>query len=687
MSAEIARVEGRDLEAMRLYETAIRAAQESGSARHEAIANELAAGFYLQHAVARAGRACLEQARDSYLRWGALTKAKHLDAKIEELRARAPRPGSEPSLLDRLDLSSVVKATTAISTGLAPENLFETLMRILVEHAGADRGLLLVERAGAWHVRAEATAADSAVEVRVLDRAATGADLPLSALQYTTQVRRPLLLDDARLAADHPADLRQLRSRPRSLLCVPLVKQEMLAGVVYLENTMAADAFPPERIALLEVLGSQAAVALENARLYAELEEENRERRKAEEELRESECRWRNLFATAAVSLWQLDFSDVEQRLDQLRSQGVHDFGSYFAGHPEFAREAVGLVKIIDVNEATLELLGARSKQELKPDAILLPETMAAYGEQIVALAERRTPFNAETALRSLTGERIDVLLSMSVPPQPAKLDDVLVAFVDLRERKATEEALLRAREELARVTRVSTVGELAASIAHEINQPLAAMASYAGAALLWLQRAPPDVERARDTVERTIREGEHAAEIVSRVRALVKKAPPRTEPVEINELILEVLDLTGNEVKRNRISLRTRLSADDPVVRGDRIQLQQVLLNLILNAVEAMSEPGISSSELSISSRMEGANEVLVEVRDSGRGLQTGTVERIFDPFFTTRPDGMGMGLSISRSIVIAHGGRLWATPNEPRGAVFQFALPAVEPDPYPKG
>src|SRR2546430_1716990 len=296
VSAEIARVEGRDLEAMHLYETAIRAAQESGSARHEAIANELAAGFYLQHAVARAGRACLEQARDSYLRWGALAKAKHLDATIEALRARAPRPGSEPSLLDRLDLSSVVKATTAISTGLAPENLFETLMRILVEHAGADRGVLLVERAG----------------------------------------------------------------------------------------------------------GSQAAVALENARLYAELEEENRERRKAEEELRESECRWRNLFATAAVSLWQLDFSDVEQRLDHLRSQGVLDFGSYFAGHPEFAREAVSLVKIIDVNSATLELLGARSKEELEPDAILLPETVATCGEQIVALAERRTPFNAETALRKI---------------------------------------------------------------------------------------------------------------------------------------------------------------------------------------------------------------------------------------------------------------------------------------------
>src|SRR5256885_12199961 len=218
---------------------------------------------------------------------------------------------------------------------------------------------------------------------------------------------------------------------------------------------------------------------------------------------------------------------------------------------------------------------------------------MAAYGEQIVALAERRTPFNAETALRSLTGERIDVLLSMSVPPQPAKLDDVLVAVVDLRERKATEEALLRAREELARVTRVSTVGELAASIAHEINQPLAAVATYAGAAHLWLQRDPPNVERARDALQRTMQESEHAGEIVARVRALVKKAPPRATAVDINSVIVEVLDLSRNELQRNGISIRTQLATGKPRVRGDRIQLQQLVLNLILNAVDAMSEPG----------------------------------------------------------------------------------------------
>src|SRR6266481_186254 len=196
-----------------------------------------------------------------------------------------------------------------------------------------------------------------------------------------------------------------------------------------------------------------------------------------------------------------------------------------------------------------------------------------------------------------------------------------------------------------------STVRELAASIAHEIKQPLAAVATYAGAALLWLRHDPPNLERARDALQRTIHEGEHAGEIVSRVRALLRKARPRTEAVDVDEVIL-----------------------------------QQLVLNVTLNAVDAMSEPGGAPRELSIASRREGASEILVEVRDSGHGLSRETMERIFDPFFTTKPDGMGMGLSISRSIVVAHGGRLWAMANEPRGAVFQFALPAVEPDSRPE-
>jgi C4-dicarboxylate-specific signal transduction histidine kinase len=220
----------------------------------------------------------------------------------------------------------------------------------------------------------------------------------------------------------------------------------------------------------------------------------------------------------------------------------------------------------------------------------------------------------------------------------------------------------------------------------HARDQPaLAAVATYAGAALQWLGRDMPNVDRARDAMERTIQENEHAGKIVSRVRALMKKVPPRTEPLGINAVVLEVLEMTRNELQRNGISLRTELSGENPLVLGDRIQLQQVQLNLILNAVDAMRQPGTSPRELSITSRREGANQVLVEVRDSGRGFQAETMERIFEPFFTTKIEGMGMGLSISRSIVLAHGGRLWAMANEPRGAVFQFVLPEIEPDTRP--
>jgi signal transduction histidine kinase len=301
---------------------------------------------------------------------------------------------------------------------------------------------------------------------------------------------------------------------------------------------------------------------------------------------------------------------------------------------------------------------------------------------------------------RDSTGEKNEILVDFSLAirePMDAilgTLERVLETRLDGEQRKSLENIRSSAGKVVGMLDDIadsaniemgkleleySTVRELAASIAHEIKQPLAAVATYAAAALLWLRHDPPNLERARDALQRTIQEGEHAGEIVSRVRALVNKAPPRTAAVDIDEVILEVLDLSRSALQRNGISLRTKLQGDHPLVRGDRIQLQQLVLNLVLNAVDAMTKPGTALRELSISSRRE-ANEVLVEVRDSGRGLEAETMERIFEPFFTTKPDGMGMGLSISRSIVIAHGGRLWAMANEPGGAVFRFALPALD-------
>jgi PAS domain S-box-containing protein len=337
--------------------------------------------------------------------------------------------------------------------------------------------------------------------------------------------------------------------------------------------------------------------------------------------------------------------------------------------------------QVVEANDAFLDLVGY-TRDDLASGRIKWTELTPLEWQAVTqrAVEQMRATGCADLYEREYLrkdGSRVPVLVAAAaLAGTPSRS----VAFVfDLRERKAAEDALLRGREQLAHVGHLSTVGELAASIAHEVNQPLAAVATYAGAALLWLLRDPPDLERARDALQRTIQEGEHAGEIVSRVRALVKKAPPRAEAVDIDEVILEVLDLSRSKLQRNGILLRTQLPTGKPLVRGDRIQLQQLVLNLVLNAVEAMSEPGDAPRELSISSRREGANEIVVEVRDSGHGLLPETLERIFDPFFTTRPDGMGMGLSISRSIVVAHGGRLWAVPNEPRGAVFRFTLPAA--------
>jgi PAS domain S-box-containing protein len=242
-------------------------------------------------------------------------------------------------------------------------------------------------------------------------------------------------------------------------------------------------------------------------------------------------------------------------------------------------------------------------------------------------------------------------------------------------ERKRAEDALHHAQTGLAHVARVATLGELTASIAHEINQPLAAVVNNAGACLRWL--AAQNLEEARQSAARVIADGHRAGEIIGRIRALAKKAPPRKDWVDINDTILEVIALARSEVQRSGVALKTQLSDDVPHILGDRIQLQQVMLNLIINAIEAMSGVRESPRELLVGSGKNEQQDVLVSVRDSGLGLDPKTVDHLFDAFYTTKPQGMGMGLAISRSIIESHGGRLWATANDNGGATFQFSLP----------
>jgi C4-dicarboxylate-specific signal transduction histidine kinase len=244
---------------------------------------------------------------------------------------------------------------------------------------------------------------------------------------------------------------------------------------------------------------------------------------------------------------------------------------------------------------------------------------------------------------------------------------------MDVTERRRAEEE----RQALAHANRIATVGQLTASIAHEVNQPIAALVTDAHAALRWLDKQPPDMQEVRQALGRIVTNGGRAGDVIGRIRALIAKAPQREDRLDINHTILEVITLTRTEIHRNGVSLRTRLAPRLPLVLGDRVQLQQVMLNLILNAVEALSGIGEGPRELLISSEDGGTNDVRVAVRDTGPGLSPESFEHLFDAFFTTKPGGMGMGLSICRSIIEAHGGRIWATADMPQGAAFQFTLP----------
>jgi PAS domain S-box-containing protein len=254
---------------------------------------------------------------------------------------------------------------------------------------------------------------------------------------------------------------------------------------------------------------------------------------------------------------------------------------------------------------------------------------------------------------------------------------------VDVTERKRAEEALREAQAELAHVTRVTILGELAASIAHEINQPLAAVITNGSACLRWLAGATPNLDEAREAVGRIIRDGKRASDVIGRIRALVKKSGTEQVRLDINEVIQEVVGLIQSEIPKNGVVLRMELAPDLPRVLGDRVQLQQVILNLVMNGIEAMSAVTDRSRDLLLRSRQYESDKVLIAVQDSGIGLQLESLDHLFEAFFTTKPKGMGMGLAISRSIMEAHGGRLWAVPNDGPGVTFEFALPVEAASP----
>jgi PAS domain S-box-containing protein len=332
------------------------------------------------------------------------------------------------------------------------------------------------------------------------------------------------------------------------------------------------------------------------------------------------------------------------------------------------------------VNRKFEEVVGLRSQEIIgKTSFDLFPRNASAYHAGDRQAIETGAASETEEVLTTEGGNRVFLTTKSLLADESGKPYALFAISSEITERKKVESDLREMQTELAHLNRVMTVGELTASIAHEINQPLAAIVMNGNAALRWLALDPPNLAKARDSAELIIRDGDRASQVVARIRALLKKAPPSKTLLEVNEFVNEVVALTQSEMVRNSVSLRVDLADDLPKVPGDRIQLQQVMLNLIVNAVEAMFTIEDRQRALLVTSGSFNDTAVRIAVSDNGLGIDPQTAQNLFDAFATTKPDGMGMGLAISRSIIEAHGGRLWTEPNNKYGATFQFTLPIV--------
>jgi PAS domain S-box-containing protein len=641
VGAEIARLEGRTLAAETLYEQAIRSAQASGFINNEALANELAASFYAARGFDKIANTYLKDARYGYLRWGADGKVRQLDEQYPQLSQDKPVVSSTSMIaasVEHLDLATVIKVSQAVSGEMVLEKLIDRLMRAAIEHAGAERGVLIVPRGDALQIEAEAITGGEDVIVHLRDGTHSAATLPDSLVRCAMRTQDTVILEDASRQNPFSADPYIAQRRARSILCLPLINQGKLIGILYLENNLAPQVFTADRVTVLKVLASQAAISLENTRLYRDLEDR--------------EARIRRLVEANVVGvvMWTLDGAIIEAN-------------EAFLHMVQYGREdlASGRVSWTDLTPAEWRDCDHQAIADLKATGIFQP-----YEKEFFRKNGSRAPVLLAGAL--FEGSRNEG-----------------VAFVlDLSEQKRAEQERERLRQleaELAHINRVITLGEMAASLAHEIKQPIAAAITSANSCIEWLAHEPPNLDRARAAAARIDKYGNRAAEIIDHIRSLYKKSPPQRELVDVNGIIEEMLTLLKGEANRYSVTLRKELAADLPKIMVDRVQLQQVFMNLMLNSIEAMADSG---GELTVKSQLQ-ASQLQFSVRDTGVGLPMEKMEQIFSAFFTTKPQGSGMGLAISRSIVESHGGKLWATATDSRGATFHFTLPTQETESSP--
>lgn len=637
VSAEIARLDDRPLDATKSYERAIQLAREQGFVSIEGLACEFAGRFHRTQGLPTIADAYIANARGCYERWGATRKVRELDESHPHLHDPAPSSvlrGTIDRSVAHLDVETVVRASQTLSGEMNLPTLIEKLLQLAIIHAGAERGLLLQVFDFGPRIEAEGTSGPKGVRIAVRQERIRSVDLPQSMLRYVLRTHQRVLIDDAsagRLEFDD--DYVRLK-RSRSVLCLPILKQTKVIGVLYLENSLTPRAFTPGRIAILELLVAQAAISLENARLYSDL---------------------------------------VRSEALLARSQDVTATGSFTwcleTGEITWSKQTYRIFGFEETTPATLESIMSR----------IHPQDRHLTGELLGRVRSGSSELRYEHRLL-MPDHSVKYLQVIAQETQDQTGHTVYLGIIqDVTQRRLAEEELGRARSELARVARISSLGMLTASIIHELNSPLAGILINSGTCLLMLEKASPDIDGARETAQHTIRAANRASEVIKRLRALFTNKAASMEEMDLNEATREVIALSLSELQRSHVIVRTELADGLPSVTGDRIQLQQVILNLLLNARDAMLGIDDRPRELLIKTALDDEGHVRIAVRDAGVGFEPASAEKLFQAFYTTKADGMGIGLSISRSIIDHHRGRLWAEPNEGHGATFWFAIPAT--------
>lgn len=651
--AELARLDGDRALALELFETAAKRSRDVGMDHCNGLAHELAGRFAYGCGYHTSAGAHLKAAIAAWGRWGAQAKVQQLEREFPALapiKTPTPFPAHSYASNDEIrDLQSVINASRALSEEIQVDRLIDTLMTMLLERAGAQRGLLIrITPENVPEIEARAESHPDGVRVQIVKATPTETDLPLSVL--ATVIRTGQEIRTAKPGQFSPfSHDPYLVASGAAVLCVPMFKQSRLVGVLYVENRLMPDVFSVEQSRVIALLSAQAAISLETARLYAELLEENIQRRRVEKDLRASQT---SLILGEQIShtgswRWEME-------------QGIIFISAEYArilGLPE-SRQSMTFPEFISfIHPDDMPRLKTLINSELR------------YGKP-VRIEHRIVRTDGTVRYIMAVGEPVDM---------GAERSDYFGTVTDTTARRESEDAVRIAQAELARVARATTVGQLTASIAHEINQPLMSIVANAAASLRWLQRDPARLDNVQVGLEEIASEGQRAGEIIRGLQALTRNQTPTPEAVDLHHLAQHIMALSRNEMERRYIALEYHLDARMHTFCGDSVQIQQVLLNLMMNAIDAMSEVETRPRILTISTSNPTPGEIRLEVADTGNGIPPDIMEKVFDSFFTTKPHGMGMGLTISHAIIERHQGTLRAETGDWQGSRFWFTLPVA--------